>query len=954
MPKLSTNTLLSMRARAPRKHVAIANFSAANYYATAAGGGEAGVSTGFIEAVLVRPDASTFSAVQMLAQRMNNANAGHELYISGSAVTAAAASSGGPFVFAPARTLAPSDAQRLHLFILQHDGAFMRLWTHRQQAGGNGAAISGYAPIANAHVLGYGFSLFASGVPILSTLTARGVPSPIQIAKLFDYVRVNGDLPFAMDGATVTHRWSLATTLGDSVTDGELAPPIIEDTITAAVGDRMTRTGSPIVRVIDSSGEGQETFGVFTESLASYLRSAVSSNWTAATGVWFSVWAIPWTIATGGITYRALIDCGLWRIFITNGAQIQCTLNGGATAPEGAVTSSMIGRPLLLTGHFNGTGIELFINGVATGAPTAATQAPAARDLRILADWQASNGAPATYGRDWSILRVAIGRFTITPAEAQAQYREAVRSGRITIPGKTEHDYNLTRDIIANGGPANGIPAQVLDRIGTDHLTRQGGQLAVIDGGIGGYGTSCFLRTTGPGLLGSVAGFWFEVLVTKRPYAVVDEVFIGTYVPGAEGWYLDLNIGRAILSLRISGGAIISTPAFALTDGVHHIAGVYDGTVARLYVDGVDRGASSTFTFAPAASASTTIGAQSTTGAISAINQVVHGASGGHFIPTPAEIATAAAAALSTGKVVGMPGKTDLRWSLTDDIIDAGGQVPGVYRERVAGVKHMIAVNGSLQVAQRKKRLWSYETKPILHSTADMDVSAKSISCAGGTAGEATDLWFALLIVVTSQTAPGTKTLGGKRDGSFTKGWDALISANNLQIVPRVRTTGGTISGPVASVNQADIGKLLFIGGVLDPISGVLRTYFNRAQASTGTSLGGTYIPDTTSPCTIGPPVTAVGGATGTTLIGARVFGMMCGRGLPTLAQWQAAADAAQVREDLVAIPGMTEHLWSVSRAVKNNGGTMPATIPDLIGTDHMTVAGGLSSEGHYARSWGW
>jgi hypothetical protein len=291
------------------------------------------------------------------------------------------------------------------------------------------------------------------------------------------------------------------------------------------------------------------------------------------------------------------------------------------------------------------------------------------------------------------------------------------------------------------------------------------------------------------------------------------------------------------------------------------------------------------------------------------------------------------------------------------DVAEAGGALPMTIKDRTGAGAAMVKVDATLQVAERTERLWSYESSPILYGTAPLDTTSKYIACAGGTAGtHQSGVWWALLLVVTSQATVGVQHLAGKRDSAATTGWGVVSSVNNTQIAARLSTTANNaLAGGVAAVAAGDVGKILLLGCELDCVSGHLRTYYRRAQVGTGVSLaGGTYLPAASSPCVLGERVATLGASAAATLTGVRLLGLMCGRGIPGLARWQAAHDACQAREDLIAIPGYTEHLWSLTQSCNDNGGTLPASVVDRIGTDHMTTYGGLGAEGTYSRSWGW
>ena len=962
MPSPSSHLQLT-RPPYVQKYFGLGNFSGvSSYYKTAVGGGEVGVATGFGGSVIFRVDGLLVKN-QIICHRYSGANAwGYYLTINGSfRLSVVMVNGSASTVASTSYQLTAADVGRIFVVHFQHTGSSLQLSVNRQSVSPD-VAISGYlsgSGIAKeTGALSADANYAATGVTVLSEMYWRGVASDTEMRRLFDYVRAHGDLPSQFwpggaAGIVITHRWSVAEAHYHSGTDGESANPI-PDTITQAPVDQMNKVGDVKLRVFDARRSGQKSYGALGPSASSYLEGA-SIIRTAASGYWFSLMATPYSIVSSP-TYRKLLDFGRSAIYAALGSQLAINAQGGSVnAASGTITSAMLGQPMVITGSMRGSTFEAYINGVSTGAEVAAVENPVASILRLHAE--VATTPPSSWGQDWTIHGYAIGRVVggLNTAEALAHANACLVAGRmVPIVDKTDHYIDITADVRQNGGPANGVPAQVLDRIGTDHLTRVGG--LVVDGtGLTNFGAQ-YIQSydNASGLLGSAGGFWLEALITPRVSARNQSFFSNTGA-SPSGLHLWMVANTSVVRAQFGDGATnVNADVSVTANEMAHVAVRYNGTIGEVFLNGTLAFTTASFEYA-LANQLTKLGVL-WNGAAPWLNDksALFGVGGGHFIPTNGEIATAASAALAAGKLVGILGKTDRRWSIVDDVSDAGGKVPVAVRDRTGNAPALVLVGSALQVAARTERTWSYETSPILHGLSPFDVTSKSVSCAGGTAGDAASLWFALLVIVTSQATVGLQELAGKRSSGFGAGWGVRATANNTQLTAAVFAGGAIKSAPIVSIAATDVGKLLMIGGELDAPAGVVRAYSKRAQVSTGTSLGGSYVAAPSAPCTLGPIVTAVGGAAASTLTGIRILGLMCGQGLPGLARWQAAFDAAQAVEDLVAIPGYTEHLWSVTRAVKSNNGVLSATIPDLIGTDHMPVAGALSAEGVYARSWNW
>ena len=529
-----------------------------------------------------------------------------------------------------------------------------------------------------------------------------------------DYARIR----YGIGVITTTHRWSLRDELAKAelyVTDGQLAPVSLTDTVTAATIDRMDRQGSPTVRVIDPAMDGRKTYGAQGAAGVNYLVSAQNAG-LVGNAAGFSVtlvtrWDVLSTLLKGQLYSQNSGAAQGFSLYFLSGTTLRFNVydgSGVAQACNVTLAAADIGQFLIVTAQHDGTTLRVAINGVER-----ATLPITGYTVQTSNAYVAIGGFPVNHNQleNAAVFDVATSNTPLTPGEVSQLYADFLRTGRIVPLSKHVHRWDITQDIIANGGPSAGIPAQVLDRIGTDHLTRVGGLQVDTGNSVRDFsGTNYFRSIAGAGLLGSASGFWGEVLVKRGELSAAQVVF-GCY--NTVGWYVSLNNGDAAVLMRAtsgSGGGFINSGASALTDALHHIAFFYDGSNSHLFIDGVEKSVSASFVLDPAvAPAATTIGVSSYNGSIPATKVSIYGASGGHFIPSPSEIAAAASAALSTGKVAGIPGKTLKLWSIPDDVTDAGGKVPALLRERVSGVDHMVLIGSGLQVAQRAERLWSYE-----------------------------------------------------------------------------------------------------------------------------------------------------------------------------------------------------------------------------------------------------
>lgn len=583
------------------KVYAATSMSAANYYATGTGGGEGGDAAGFGFLILARiPTQAVGSAGRALADNLftgpvegwtantSATNTG----ILAAFVNAAAGS-----ISTPTYTVAPSDVGKILCVLGQHTGAgnTVRLMVTRGVF--TSAAIAGYTPSTTRRT-GLGIRANVGNIPgdnleHIGFLTFRGVPSDAQLVALFDAARSANDVPTSVSGATLAHRWSLKTELAKAalpVADGAAGPATIADSVTAASVDAMAKTGSPTVKVIDPGLYPRTSYGALGFTTTSYLEAASLSR-TAATGHWFALWARPDSIAANGQSFKHLLDFTRGTIYVTNGSTVNVN-NGTVNIASAALTASAAGVPMLITGVFRGSSLEAYINGVSLGTPTATTDSGGASILRL-----GANVAGTSFAQDWTLYGYAMGRVSggITAQEVLDHYNACAATGRIaTIAGKTEHHVDLTQDVVANGGPTNGIPATVQDRVGTDHLSRVGSGLVVsprterlwsyetspIAYGGDGWSNANYYTSSFNDTISTNAGWWWALLAFMPTATVVNGVMAGAR--GADlnsGWDLRPGTNNASLLWYMGDGSGFNASGAApvALDKINLFVGAWDG-----------------------------------------------------------------------------------------------------------------------------------------------------------------------------------------------------------------------------------------------------------------------------------------------------------------------------------------------------------------------------------------
>lgn len=950
-----------------RRLFALTSFSAANRYETASGGGEAGVATGFGAALMVRWDRIA-TVYRAMLRRWGGG--GYVLDVTAAGQISAGAADGGGVGRFINHTLVASDAGKWHFLAFVFDGSSLHLHRGRDRMGS--VACVGYTPNALAMVLGannIGTEPFTDG-SIAGLLTWRGVPSIAQMAALADYVRVNGDMPTSMDGATVTHRESLKEQLrGQLVINEQTAPATLEDTITRAAIDGLARVGSPAVKEIDPRIDGRRTYGMQGAETTSRLQTAAGAGIRGS-----AEFVVGWygridalTNSTAGVFVETFNGSGAgWFLAansINNTNIVFRIWDGAATGTSSGSWTPVAadtGLPVMLIGQRVPTAVRLYLKRqnqplllIGETAVTNSGATLAAADHPMTVGARSSGAVPArnvtTFGIDGGD-----GPATLSELSDWAD-RVVDKLGRMTpLGGRTNgHSYDLTTDIEANGGPANGIPPTVLDRVGTSHLSRVGVEVQTLGGirGVGPYSaTDGWIGAPGAGIQGAnTFHVVADVVLTRIPPS--PEIIAHAQPTGsATGWMLQASAANG-LRAAINGVAYSAAYSLSAGDLNRRVRVVLNKTssVVQLFVDGVQAGvdvAAASFT-ANASTVSFGIGQQGGTAAFA--SGVVEIVQGGNTTLTPAEIATTCANLTAPPPIV--MGKTLKRWRFEDDIAANAGKLPAQSVERVSGGDNLSRTGAPLQVAQRVENVYAWESTPVRYAVSGVS-DANRFTTLVGEPGDASGFFAGVALTVETQVvASATRGLISRTNGSA--GFDIRLTGTNSILTAGFADGAGAYSTNGASpVAAGDVGKVLFYMLVWDAAVGRVRAYAKRVEVGTGTVRTGYTVPPTAAshPWTIGGLSYAGYAASGVT-----IHSVIAGRGVPSLAVFQALSDdvvANNGRLTLV-VPGTTM-LIDTTLDITANGGAMPSQLLDRVGNNHFAREGTPSVAPQYARAMGW
>jgi hypothetical protein len=956
---------------------ALTGFTASNYYATPSGGGEAGPgASSWGLATLLRVRAFQAGEHQRIAVRGAAGGLGWHQYLFTTNQIIGYFNNGAGWTNTAGPTLQPSDLGKLLLLLTWLDaGGVPRLALNRLEMVTAGATPSAsYTAQSGPHAIGYSPADGTNGaqtIDILGHLSFSGVPSNAQLQAFFDAARVAGDMPALLAGATVRHRWSLRDQLakiGGAVVSGQTAPPQLDDTVTGAVGDVMTRVGAPTVRVIDPSVDGRATKGVLGFSAGSGLQTAagqgIRGSATFCVGLKLRVDAsAPGTEYYASALSNNAPGYGGWDVSLVGGSASLgirvCDAAGSlVSAPAPALTTGDRGQMLYVFLVLSGGTARTYLarGGIVAevGAGVSVTgykAGPGTEPMRVGAG---IGGALPLLSGSWFGLQG--GNVAPTLAQLQQCVSDSERLGGFAALPGAEHFYEPTQDITAANSE---LPAQVLDRIGTDHLARvdidtpKVGPNGIL--GVGPYTAVDLWRTAlGGGLQGAATGHHVVIDLTwiKQP---TSREFLACCLDAGgavSGWLLDAGISNSLRFSHAGTGLTTAQTGAILTAGIvgtrWRILLMFTGTALQIWVNGVKQAEAATTTF--------NLNAANTIAMFVGSNQVSSlPATSAQF-----ELVQGGSAVLSAGEVTALfadltqpppivAGKTLKRWRFEDDIAANGGKVPRTSDERIAGGDSLGRFGGGLQVAQRVERAWSYETSPILRGAQAFSVSDYFEHPVGVAGDPNTGLFAAVLLVVRSQAVPSTGRVILSRRSTSSSGWNVSTNATNSTISATLSTTTSTYGTPAFSIAASDVGKLQLFVFQLDVALLKLRSYGKRAEVAGGSTVAGTFVPYAGT-MQVGRRNADVVAADA----GIEIYGFTCGESLLTLAEIQALHDACMASEDIVAVPGKSLVTVSLKQDIANNNGAIPATLIDRTGSSNFSRVGAPALANQYSRAWGW
>jgi hypothetical protein len=670
-----------------------------------------------------------------------------------------------------------------------------------------------------------------------------------------------------------------------------------------------------------------------------------------------------------------------WNAFIASNNGIALTFVNAAGSYSivtlHLLLASDLGKLFHVCGVHNGGGAaatwQPYLNGLPVGPPVAMNsyRVAAAKPMMI---GRGDSGAP-TVGAAGT---TTIGTFTFRGIPSPAAVREHADRSRAAgyvapnMAGVAMTHVHSPRDVLTDTGAANGQvgPASIADAVTAapnDALGRNGSPTIVVadtrivDGrktlGVRGFNPTGYLRPAIGGIVGVGTGFSVATLIRPDKVPAESSFICGCTNNTNQGWELyAIAAGNAISAYAWDDAGVIKQIVYTLPVGdvgrMSLFSLVHTGSVLRAYWRDTQIGSDVPIVGLKVYTSATMLVGQVNNGSPNVFSSWF-GLQGGHVVWTQPQIAAIWASVEATGRMAQAPG-TEHFYDPTLDLLENGGPdngVPATVRDRI-GTDHLVRTGTGTGVAQRVERSWSYDDLPILQGAKDL-TDENYFETAVGIAGSNAGWWGALLFVPLSGAASATR-IPVVKDDSLGNGWDVRLYNTHTSLQVMMRDTGGTAFSPTVVITPTDLDRIQMVVWQWDPTipaSPAIRAYWKGFQQGTaGTVRAGNAFRPSAGPMRVGNLRDYPGYAASST----HVLGFAGGHSLLPLGEIQALYDTVKAGERMRGVPGKTDMLIDFTTSIAANGGALPATLSDSVGSNHLTRVGAPTAVPWYARRFGW
>ncbi len=411
------------------------------------------------------------------------------------------------------------------------------------------------------------------------------------------------------------------------------------------------------------------------------------------------------------------------------------------------------------------------------------------------------------------------------------------------------------------------------------------------------------------GICGDRAGFWiacyFQNNTVTSPSGFNYTTLVSqTIENGSKGWSLFQYLNALYFQVNGTNGptyTVLTTDY----DRPMLIVGVYTGTGVQLYVSGVSAGTQVGLSaYSPPPDTYSLVIGNSYLSSLKATDKhTVFGVSGGNGTITLAEVQALNSLVESTGRIQGIPGKTDGLWDFStevsekksDNIDQLTNKAPGgspLPIQRVGYPKTTKYIQPSgIQVA---KGVTGFSGANYLRTAPGMGIQ-----------GHPDGFWVGILFQLDASSETGSKVIASCY--SSAGGWSIFYNHTINAITLSVYSGGTGFVAPNITLTTSEYNVPLFIAYTYNGVD--LKPWFRRAFQTAATNRA--FSPAGTS-MVVGERINQTTLKDSNTLT---VFGVSGGNFTPTESELQQVTDASLRLGKIQSIPGKTDHLYDLAQS---------------------------------------
>lgn len=653
------------------------------------------------------------------------------------------------------------------------------------------------------------------------------------------------------------------------------------------------------------------------------------------------------------------------------GASYANASNVFVAGPTFTLQPSDIGKIIAIVSTISGTTQKCWVNRVYLGSVTQASYTPGTGVAIVGGGYTAVGANPAT-----GVEFLGSFDFLGTPSDADVEALFDACRAQWDVPnamsGATvSHLLSVRREALEKGlTQGSTAPAALVDRTtyaSADQYARTGSPTIIqispdLDGrrsfGVNNFSASAFYQATTAGIRGVSGAVTLQVLIRidASPGSAAGHHLINNYdTTGSSG-------GGGFSLFGISGGIYVYTVNPGVSRLIYTITAAdigryitvgfsFGGGTYRLYVDGaVVASGSGTLlcnTSTPIRVGRNTMTSSPEPSAFATVFKVA----GCDEALSASEVATMYANLQATGRLSVPSGKTGSHeYDFGYDF--AGQTTPTATITDRAGSDPLVRNGTGMQISARVERLFDYESSPIFYGAQGFTVS-DNLSVTGGPSGSlAAGVHIGVLCRVLAQSTSAARAIVERINASFLGGYAlGTTGLNSAFTFAAYNASGSAVSATTSLITAADVGKLLFVQGIIDVSGGsaVVRLINKRAATSANGTALASYTPPSSVPLYVG---VRAGGTIPASDI--QIIGLVGGDVGLSLAEAYSLADEVLAYESIRGVSGKSSWMIDFSADARSNGGALPASCPDRYGTAHLTRNGNPTVGAHYARAWSW